>query len=243
MRTTLARTTVSLLGLGLVLAGPAAAQSPPAPPAPGQVFTFKKPANAPLPAVERAAFQAQPMPPDFRGPLGDEKGGYQISLEPPGPERLFGKLQSDNQLAEQMRQEAKERRPPERIVFPEEPTLTKTPYNADWRALNWPRLREVAEPYYVCYGRAMSYFEEKNAERFGWELGWLQPLVSTANFYKDVALVPYHWASDPFRCYECSAGYCLPGDPVPYLIYPPGVSATGALAEAGVILALVAIFP
>ncbi len=245
-RSTLARTAASLLGLGLFLAGPATAQQPgpalAAPPAAPQVFSFQKPANAPLPAVQRAVLQ-QPMVPPVGPAAGDPKSGYQIQLEPPGPDRLFGQLQSDAQLQEQMRQEARERTPPERIVFPEEPALSKTAYNPDWRVMNWPRFREVAEPSYVCYGKLQSLFEDKNAERFGWDLGYVQPFLSAMLFYKDVATFPYHLATDPYRCYECNAGYCLPGDPVPFLIYPPGVSATGALAEAGAILALVAIFP
>jgi hypothetical protein len=35
----------------------------------------------------------------------------------------------------------------------------------------------------------------------------------------------------------------LPGDPVPLLIYPPELSLTGTVMEAGTIVALFAIFP
>src|SRR5262249_14329399 len=48
---------------------------------------------------------------------------YQIQLEPPGPQRLF-QLESERSLQERMRQEARERPVPERIVFPEEPIVT-----------------------------------------------------------------------------------------------------------------------
>ena len=58
-----------------------------------------------------------------------------------------------------------------------------------------------------------------------------------------MALLPYHMATDPCRKCECSAGYCLPGDPVPLLCYPPQLSLTGAVAEAATIAALFAIFP
>ena len=75
------------------------------------------------------------------------------------------------------------------------------------------------------------------------DLGFVQPFVSTAEFYWDLATLPYHFWTNPCRCYECSSGYCLPGDPVPYLLYPPQISITGAMAEAGAIVGLLAIFP
>ena len=97
------------------------------------------------------------------------------------------------------------------------------------------------EPNYVCYGRLL--FEAKNFDRYGWDLGLVTPVVSAGMFYFDVATLPYHLFTDPCRHCECSAGYCLPGDPVPYLIYPPHWSLTGAMFEAGTIVALYAIFP
>ena len=39
--------------------------------------------------------------------------------------------------------------------------------------------------------------------------------------FADVVLLPYHWGTDPCNCTECNRGYCLPGDPVPFLVYPP----------------------
>src|SRR5262249_34041205 len=99
----------------------------------------------------------------------------------------------------------------------------------------------AVEPNYVCYDRM--YFEERNSERFGWDLGIIQPLVSAGIFFFDVAALPYHVGTDPCRKYECSAGYCLPGDPVPYLLCPPRLSLTGAVLEAGAVVSLVGIFP
>ena len=43
--------------------------------------------------------------------------------------------------------------------------------------------------------------------------------------------------------FDSSAGKCLPGDPTPLLLYPPEISFSGLLGEAGVIAAGVAIFP
>ena len=75
------------------------------------------------------------------------------------------------------------------------------------------------------------------------DLGFAAPFISAGEFFKDVVLLPYHMGTDPCRHEECSAGYCLPGDPVPLLCYPPELSLTGATAEAGVVLGLIAIFP
>ena len=91
----------------------------------------------------------------------------------------------------------------------------------------------VGEPNYVVYRRL--YFEDKNSERYGWDLGPIQPLVSTLCFFKDVALWPHNFASYPCRRFDTSAGQCLPGDPVPYICYPPEFTTAGLLAEAGVI--------
>ncbi len=135
-----------------------------------------------------------------------------------------------------MRRQAKDRGD-ERLVFPEEPVLTKDAY----LGRNWPERSLFVEPNYVNYGRLL--FEEKNSERYGWDLGLLSPVVSTGYFLKDLALLPYHRFTDPCRRFDSNAGYCLPGDPVPYKLYPEGLSVTGGLAEAAVIVTLLAVFP
>lgn len=175
--------------------------------------------------------------------MADERRGSEeltleqtIQLTPPGPERIF-RLESEAALDERMRQEGKTKIPPEKIAFPEEPVVSTESYPGR----HWPPQIEFAEPNYVCYGRLL--FEDKNTERYGWDFGILQPVVSTAKFYADVVTLPYHVATAPCRCYECSAGLCLPGDPVPYLCYPPELSATGALGEGAAIAAILAIFP
>ena len=65
-----------------------------------------------------------------------------------------------------------------------------------------------------------NFLEQRNFERYGWDLGVLQPVLSTGLFYADFVTLPLHWLADPFRCYDCNAGLCLPGDPVPLLWYP-----------------------
>lgn len=174
---------------------------------------------------------------DARAP-GDDLQEQRIQLTPPGMERIFGHLESEASLQERMRQEAKERPTPERIEFPKEnPYLTKEPF----KAREFPPLTEVVEPYYVTHRRL--YFEQRNLERYGWDLGIISPVVSATRFYWDMAWLPYHIGTDPCRRYECSAGQCLPGDPVPLLLYPPQLSVTGFIFEAATVATLFAIFP
>ncbi len=187
----------------------------------------------PAPAIQQAAMQ---VPMDMRFP--EETQEITIQLEPPGPAGLFGSRDSESGLQERMRQEARDQKiAPERIYFPEEPVLSTQAY----ASRKFPPMMETVEPNYVCYGRLL--FEEKNSERYGWDLGFIQPFVSGGKFFFDVAALPYHIWTAPCRRYECSAGYCLPGNPVPYLWYPQELSLTGSVMEAGTVIALIAMFP
>jgi hypothetical protein len=88
------------------------------------------------------------------------------------------------------------------------------------------------------------HFEELNAERYGWDFGILQPLVSTGFFYKDVLLLPYSLASGFNEGFwDSSTGKCLPGSPTPYMLYPPGLSITGGAFEGAVVAGLAAFIP
>jgi hypothetical protein len=119
-------------------------------------------------------------------------------------------------------------------------------YKRDYMALQFmgrsfePRVKYV-EPNFVCHRRL--YFEEKNAERQGWELGPLQPITSTLYFLKEFFTLPYNFGTRPCQRWECSAGKCLPGDPTPYLLYPVEFSVTGGLLQAGTVVGLAALFP
>ena len=176
----------------------------------------------------------RPATPGFRP--NESPVGYRIPFELPGPERLF-RLESQASLYQRMKQEARERRPAERINFPEEPVLSSQPYYGR----DWPAQKMTVEPIYVCHERLL--FEQINQERYGWDFGILAPLLSTGIFYKDVVFMPYHLGTQPLRCFECSSGKCQPGDPVPLLLAPPELSLTGALAETAVLATLFAVFP
>jgi hypothetical protein len=189
-------------------------------------------------ATRLTAFQPQKRPgsPD-EDTVSEQQAQYDIQLIPPGLERLAQSMQSDEQLMERIRQESRKGDLKRPIVFPPDPVLTRDVYHGR----KWDPMKLEVAPYYVCYGRLR--FEEKNAERYGWDLGVLQPFVSGGHFLFDFVTLPYHLAMEPCRCFEYNTGYCLPGDPVPYLLYPPEISLTGGVAEIGTILALVAIFP
>jgi len=158
-----------------------------------------------------------------------------ISTKAPTPAQLF-RLESEPAMRQRMIDEARQAKaqPP---LFPPAPA-PEGPFPGRF----WGHAVAHAEPSYVCYGRL--YFEQINAERYGWDLGPIHPLVSLGKFYWDVLTFPCKLATDPCRCYECSNhGYCLPGSPVPLMIYPPELSATGALAEATAIALLFIAFP
>src|SRR5205807_5400498 len=123
-------------------------------PAP-RVLHFTKPPNPPPGAVtaDAAVRPVALQPPQVRD-LGtraaDEGQEYQVQLEPPGPLRLF-RLESEKALQERMRQEVRERTPPgqvpERIIFPEEPVISRTPY----AGRSFPPGNLIVEPQYLCY--------------------------------------------------------------------------------------------
>lgn len=162
-------------------------------------------------------------------------------LAPPQPQRVF-RLESETMLMERMDREATEGLTPlglsYQFVLPSYPPV---PPQVASVARPWEPLGEIVEPAYLCYGRL--YFEQLNAERYGWDLGPLHPLISAGIFYFDLATLPYHAATDPLRRYECNTGYALPGDPMPLLLYLPKPNLPGALAEAAAIGLMFVIFP
>jgi len=165
-----------------------------------------------------------------------EASNLSVPLEPPGPERLF-RLESERSWMQRVEQQHLQGPEHDRVEFPEEPAVSTDRY----QPRSFPRATELVEPNYVCYKRL--YFNQINSERYGWDLGIIHPIVSAGIFYWDLIMLPYHCGTEPFRKYECSAGYCLPGDPVPLLLYPPEFSVTGTVLEAGTIVSLFAIFP
>jgi len=167
----------------------------------------------------------------------EQPAPYAIQLEPPSIYRVAISVESDAQLQQRIRQENRERKIPERIIFPNDPVISTETYQG---RRFYPTRLEVA-PYYVCHGRL--YFQQLNFERYGWDLGAFAPLISGLTFLWDFVTWPYALLAEPCRWFDYNTGWCLPGDPVPLLLYPLQISATGFVAEVGTILTLVAIFP
>jgi hypothetical protein len=87
-------------------------------------------------------------------------------------------------------------------------------------------------------------FEELNSERYGWDFGILQPMLSSAFFYKDVILLPSTLVAGFAQGFwDTDAGKCLPGSPTPYMLYPPGVTLSGGAFEGAFLTGLRFIFP
>ena len=115
--------------------------------------------------------------------------------------------------------------------------IAKEPYPGR----HWSPYTKQVEPNYVCYQRLL--FQQKNFERYGWDLGPITPILSAGKFYWDVLALPYHAATRPCQQYDTSAGKCLPGDPTPFFLYPVEFSVSGLAAEAAVVTGAFFVFP
>ncbi|MBM3982566.1 MAG: hypothetical protein FJ304_20305 [Planctomycetes bacterium] len=100
----------------------------------------------------------------------------------------------------------------------------------------------LLEPGYVVHRRL--HFEERNGERSGWDLGPLSTLIGASRFCRNALMWPQSLASGcAFGFWSTSAGKCLPGSPSPYYLYPPGLTVSGSIVEAGVLTGGAFIFP
>jgi hypothetical protein len=88
------------------------------------------------------------------------------------------------------------------------------------------------------------YFEEPQLERYGHEWGpVVQPVISTANFVKNVAVLPYKIGIHPVNECQYPLGYYRPGECAPWTVGPVPISLRGALMQAGAMTGATAIFP
>jgi hypothetical protein len=225
-----------------------------APPPSVKTLYYQKDANSGVvPAAARPAIppppKAKPVtPPAPNVELPKDSGAppkaSSSNPELPTQEQLF-RLEPEAKMIERTNKDIEEmnKRIPEKdkkkvlIEMPVQPPLSSDVYPGRF----FVRATTYTEPNFVMFGRL--YFDERNAERYGWEMGPLQPIASTGKFIGDVTNLPYKLFSFPCWKYDTSAGLCMPGDPVPYMNYPPGLSVTGALAQAGATVALYLIFP
>jgi hypothetical protein len=181
-------------------------------------------ADCPSPAPQACAYHYTRLP--IALAVEQKAPDYEVQLALPGRDQVF-RAEPEAVVLERIRREAAERR--EKAQFPRDAPLT--PSTAMRNPWEWPVSVGAYVPSLVCY-RPL-YFEAKNIERYGWSLGAIQPLASTVRFYFDFLTLPYHMILfPPCRC-ECNAGYCLPGDPVPYRLYLPPCSWKGAASPTG----------
>ena len=105
-----------------------------------------------------------------------------------------------------------------------------TPSKVTWKASN------------LCHNPL--YFEEVQLERYGHSCGPVQqPLISTAHFFVNIAVLPYKMGIHPPSECQYALGYYRPGNCAPYLLPPIPLSLRGALSEAAVIVGGFAIIP
>jgi hypothetical protein len=188
---------------------------PPAAAPPTIAVHINRPVPIQLVAYPPAATEQQPtdpLPPP-RQERPTEPAPTERKLTEPTLQRVY-RVESEEAWRARIRAEL-ERPGQAPVVFPEEVALPDE--LPDERG--GPLKHAIAEPAYVCYQRLP--FERKNTERYGWEIGPIQPAISATAFYFDLLAEPLYLLNDPLRCYECSAGQCLPGDPVPLRLALP----------------------
>jgi hypothetical protein len=175
------------------------------------------------------------VPQAMKNKLADDEGGLTIRTESPGLDRLTRRW-SEDQFFESLRQDARRRPGMQRVYFPEEEPVSTEVY----AGRHSPYMVRYVEPHYVTHGRLL--FEQKNFERYGWDIGPLSPAVEFAMYYYDLALLPYHVGSHACAC-DTSAGKCLPGDATPLVIYREQFSITGLVFEGAAVFGGWFLFP
>ncbi len=160
----------------------------------------------------------------YPGKKNTPRAGILTRRDFPGAEELF-RLESERTFKRRLEQEARDNNDLKPLQYPEDPVVSTEAY----KPRQFPPRKKLVEPSYVCYGRP--YFEQLNFDRYGWDVGAATPVLQFGKFCWDVFFLPYHAGTQPFRHYECNAGYGLPGDPVPFYIYPPRLSVSGTLAQ------------
>jgi hypothetical protein len=231
--------------------------TPPAVPA--RVLSFQKPAGETVPAVpvarrQEPAQDPKPAPPPANPKKDEERKIEQNPAQPPKDKsdpaaalpirstalpdkRDIFRLDSDQVLERRILRELKKEGDP----LPQGEPLVPPGTAYQPKTGTYPPSQATLEPNWVAH-RPL-YFEQPNPERGLWDAGLFQPVVSSAAFYKDVLFWPHNIATRACRGrYDVSAGKCLPGNPTPYYLYPPGFTAEGLLLEASTVTGLTYIF-
>lgn len=161
---------------------------------------------------------------------------------------VYNDLELEKAIMERLRQdliEQQKKYSPEAeryLVFPPLPVVSPpgVPYRP--KTFAYAPSKVIVEPGYVVHRRL--HFEEKNAERAGWDLGPLSVVLGAGYFLRDALLWPQSLASGCVTGFwSTSAGKCLPGTPSPYYLYPLGLTVTGTAFETLVVATTAVIFP
>ena len=88
------------------------------------------------------------------------------------------------------------------------------------------------------------YFEEVNLERYGHTAGpILQPVVSSAHFFANIAVLPYKMGIHaPNEC-QYALGYYRPGNCAPWILPPVPLSLRGGLTQAASMTGAILLIP
>ncbi len=79
------------------------------------------------------------------------------------------------------------------------------------------------------------YFEEVNLERYGHTAGpFAQPVISSAHFFFNIAVLPYKAGIHPPTECQYTLGYYRPGSCAPWIVPPVPLSLRGAVTQATV---------
>lgn len=137
---------------------------------------------------------------------GDKDGGvllYAMPVTPPQPDLLF-RLDSEEMFRERLRTEVRQRSPKIKLEFPDSGSLVPGVSGAQV----WLGHVKWVEPSYVISKRLL--FEQPRFERYGGDLGILQPAICTGLFGVDLFLWPARRMAQPFRCYQMNTDCYAP---------------------------------
>ncbi len=88
------------------------------------------------------------------------------------------------------------------------------------------------------------YFEERQLERYGHTLGpFVQPALSGAHFFLNVAVLPYKMGINPPNECQYPLGYYRPGSCAPRLLPPVPISIRGGLMQASAVTGMAFMVP
>jgi hypothetical protein len=105
----------------------------------------------------------------------------------------------------------------------------------------WPGMACLWQAPAVCH-RPL-YFEQPNVERYGYSIGFAQPVLSGAHFFGSVIALPYFvGARRPNECIY-TLGYDRPGTPTPFRAPLPPLSLRGAAMQGAFVTGAVFAIP